>query len=39
MFVVAPVTSFLLYDSIYTERYMGLPSENAAGYNNNVISG
>lgn len=28
----APVTSFSLYDSIYTERYMGLPSENRAGY-------
>jgi dipeptidyl-peptidase 4 len=28
----APVTNFALYDSIYTERYMGLPSENRAGY-------
>jgi dipeptidyl-peptidase-4 len=28
----APVTSWRNYDSIYTERYMGLPSENAAGY-------
>ncbi|EMG48554.1 STE13 Dipeptidyl aminopeptidase A [Candida maltosa Xu316] len=25
---VAPVTNWLFYDSIYTERYMGLPSEN-----------
>uniref|UniRef100_A0A182MBV6 Venom dipeptidyl peptidase 4 n=1 Tax=Anopheles culicifacies TaxID=139723 RepID=A0A182MBV6_9DIPT len=29
---VAPVTDWLFYDSIYTERYMGLPSENRAGY-------
>ncbi len=29
---VAPVTDFRLYDSIYTERYMGLPKDNAAGY-------
>lgn len=28
----APVTSWLNYDTIYTERYMGLPSENAEGY-------
>jgi dipeptidyl-peptidase-4 len=28
----APVTDWRNYDSIYTERYMGLPSENAAGY-------
>ncbi|XP_031343861.1 venom dipeptidyl peptidase 4-like isoform X2 [Photinus pyralis] len=33
---VAPVTSFLYYDTIYTERYMGLPTEddNAVGYQN-----
>jgi len=36
---VAPVTSWLLYDSIYTERFMSLPSDNEAGYNNSVISG
>ncbi len=28
----APVTDFRLYDTAYTERYMGLPSENTAGY-------
>jgi dipeptidyl-peptidase-4 len=28
----SPVTDFRLYDSIYTERYMGLPQENKAGY-------
>jgi len=36
---VAPVSSWLLYDSIYTERYMALPSDNSQGYNNSVISG
>ncbi|XP_065355936.1 venom dipeptidyl peptidase 4 [Calliphora vicina] len=29
---VAPVTSWLYYDTIYTERYMGLPSENSEKY-------
>jgi len=28
----APVTDWHNYDTIYTERYMGLPSENARGY-------
>ncbi|MCG3118733.1 MAG: Dipeptidyl aminopeptidase 4 [bacterium] len=28
----APVTDFRLYDTIWTERYMGLPQDNAAGY-------
>ncbi len=28
----APVTSWRNYDSIYTERYMGLPDENAEAY-------
>jgi len=29
---VAPVTDWRLYDTAYTERYMGLLPENAAGY-------
>jgi len=29
---VAPVSDQLTYDNIYTERYMGLPSENQKGY-------
>jgi len=29
---VAPVTDWQDYDSIYTERYMGLPKENGEGY-------
>ncbi len=29
---VAPVTDERLYDTIYSERYMGLPSTNAEGY-------
>ncbi len=29
---VAPVTDWHNYDSIYTERYMGLPSDNEDGY-------
>jgi len=28
----APVTDFRLYDSIYTERFMGLPQDNPEGY-------
>lgn len=31
-FAGAPVTNWLNYDTIYTERYMGLPKDNAAGY-------
>jgi dipeptidyl-peptidase-4 len=27
-----PVTDWRLYDSVYTERYMGLPARNEAGY-------
>jgi dipeptidyl-peptidase-4 len=29
---VAPVTDWRFYDTIYTERYMRTPEENAAGY-------
>jgi dipeptidyl-peptidase-4 len=29
---VAPVSDWRLYDTIYTERYMGRPQENPAGY-------
>jgi dipeptidyl-peptidase 4 len=29
---VAPVTDWRLYDTAYTERYMGTPQENEAGY-------
>ena len=29
---VAPVTNWRLYDTIYTERYMGLPRDNEEGY-------
>jgi dipeptidyl-peptidase-4 len=33
----APVTNWLNYDTIYTERYMGLPSENPEGYRNTAL--
>jgi dipeptidyl-peptidase-4 len=32
---VAPVTNWRYYDTIYTERYMGLPKDNASGYDDN----
>lgn len=32
---VAPVTNWRFYDSAYTERYMGLPKDNAEGYDDN----
>ncbi len=32
---VAPVTSWRFYDTIYTERYLGLPENNAEGYDAN----
>lgn len=32
---VAPVTNWRFYDSIYTERYLRTPQENAAGYDEN----
>uniref|UniRef100_A0A8D8BCF4 Venom dipeptidyl peptidase 4 n=4 Tax=Culex pipiens TaxID=7175 RepID=A0A8D8BCF4_CULPI len=37
---VAPVTSWMFYDSIYTERFMGLPREddNARGYEAGDVS-
>ena len=33
----APVTDWRNYDSIYTERYMGLPAENAKGYDESSV--
>lgn len=30
---MAPVTDWRYYDSIYTERFMGTPQQNEAGYN------
>lgn len=32
---VAPVTNWRFYDSVYTERYMQTPQENASGYDQN----
>ncbi len=32
---VAPVTNWRFYDSVYTERFMQLPQENASGYDDN----
>ncbi|KAJ8073809.1 Dipeptidyl peptidase 4 [Marasmius tenuissimus] len=36
--ITAPVTDWRLYDSMYTERYMKLPSTNGAGYNESSIT-
>lgn len=33
----APVTDWRNYDTIYTERYMGLPDANAEGYKNTAL--
>ena len=33
----APVVDWKLYDSIYTERYMGLPADNQAGYESSSV--
>lgn len=35
---VAPVINWRFYDTIYTERYMRTPQENAAGYDDNSPS-
>ena len=37
-FAGAPVTSWINYDSIYTERYMGLPKEDPDGYRDTALS-
>ena len=34
---VAPVMDFRLYDTIYTERSMGLPQDNEAGYDSTSV--
>lgn len=33
----APVTDWALYDTHYTERYMGTPQDNAEGYRNGAV--
>ena len=33
----APVTKLELYDTAYTERYMGLPETNKEGYSNGSV--
>lgn len=35
---VAPVTNWRYYDSVYSERYLGLPQDNPAGYDANSPS-
>lgn len=35
---VAPVTDWRLYDTAYTERYLGLPKDNAAAYENSSMT-
>jgi dipeptidyl-peptidase-4 len=34
---VAPVTDWRNYDSVYTERYMGLPDQNSDGYHDDSV--
>ena len=36
-FAAAPVTNWMNYDSIYTERYMGLPTEYSDGYRETAL--
>ncbi len=36
-FAGAPVTSWINYDTIYTERYMGLPKGNPDGYRDTAL--
>ena len=36
-FAGAPVTSWINYDTIYTERYMGLPKDNPDGYKDTAL--
>jgi dipeptidyl-peptidase-4 len=36
-FAGAPVTGWTNYDTIYTERYMGLPQEDASGYRETAL--
>ncbi len=35
---VAPVTNWRDYDSIYTERYMGLLKDNPSVYDDSIVS-
>jgi dipeptidyl-peptidase-4 len=35
--ITAPVSDWRLYDSMYTERYMGLPSDNEDGYTRTAV--
>jgi dipeptidyl-peptidase-4 len=35
---VAPITNQRNYDSVYTERYMGLLQDNTGGYDNSTVS-
>ncbi len=35
---IAPVTDWHLYDTAYTERYLGLPKDNATAYENSSMT-